>query len=71
MMRLVESALWGAYGYARGDPPLIVFGILGVTESVAILVRKVMTRHRPVVVQRAARPRLVVRSQLLDDAVVG
>jgi uncharacterized protein with PQ loop repeat len=70
-MRLVESALWGAYGYVRGDPPLIVFGILGVTESTAILVRKVMTRHRPVIVQRVPRPQLAVGSQLLDDAMVG
>ncbi len=71
MLRLVESALWGTYGYVRGDPPLIVFGILGLAESTAILVRKVMTRHRPAIVERAARPQLVVRSQHLDDAVVG
>jgi uncharacterized protein with PQ loop repeat len=70
-MRLVESALWGMYGFLRGDPPLIVFGILGVTESTAILVRKVLTRHRPVVGARTARPQFAVRSQLLDDAVVG
>ena len=66
-----ESALWGTYGYVRGDPPLIVFGILGVTESTAILVRKVTTRHRAVIVERAPRPQLVVGSQFLDDAVVG
>jgi uncharacterized protein with PQ loop repeat len=71
MMRLVESALWGTYGYVRGDPPLIVFGLLGVTESTAILVRKVTTRHRPVMSQRQARSQLVVGSQLLDDAVMG
>jgi hypothetical protein len=70
-MRLVESALWGVYGYMRGDPPLIGFGVLGVTESAAILVRKVMTRHRPVMAATARRRELVVRSQLLDDAMVG
>jgi uncharacterized protein with PQ loop repeat len=70
-MRLVESALWGIYGYMRGDLPLIGFGVLGVTESAAILVRKVMTRHRPVMAATARRRELVVRSQLLDDAMVG
>jgi hypothetical protein len=70
-MRLLESALWGTYGYLRGDPPLIVFGILGVTESTAILVRKAMTRHRPVVGKPMAHPHVAVGSQLLDDAVVG
>lgn len=70
-MRLVESVLWGTYGYIRSDPPLIAFGILGVAESTAILVRKVTTRHRPAMVHTAAAPQLVVRSQLLDDAMVG
>ena len=66
-LRLVEAALWGAYGYVRGDPPLVVFGILGVVESTAILARKVITRHRLPSSRAAPRP---VESQLLDDAVV-
>jgi uncharacterized protein with PQ loop repeat len=70
-MRLVESVLWGVYGFLRGDPPLIVFGILGVTESTAILVRKVTTRHRPAMVSAAVPSPLVVRSEFLDDAMVG
>ena len=68
-LRLIEAVLWGAYGYVRGDPPLVVFGILGVAESAAILARKVVTRHRPATPRRAGI--LVAPSHLLDDAVVG
>ena len=46
-LRLIEAALWGAYGYASGDPPLIFLGILGMAESTAILVRVAVTRNRP------------------------
>ena len=60
--------MWGVYGYARGDPPLIVFGILGVAESTAILVRKAITRHRPAAT--VVRRLLTAPSQLLDDAMV-
>ena len=46
-LRFVESALWGVYGYVRGDPPLLILGILGLVESTAILVRKAITSDRP------------------------
>ena len=67
-LRLVESSLWGVYGLARGDSPLVAFGILGVAESSAILVRKAITRHRPAAT--VVRRLLSAPSQLLDDAMV-
>jgi uncharacterized protein with PQ loop repeat len=68
-LRLIESLLWAVYGLARSDPPLVVLGALGVAESSAILLRKVMTRNRPATT--SLRCVLVAPSQLLDDAVVG
>ena len=69
-LRLIESVLWGTYGFARDDPPLIVLGILGVVESTAILVRMFVTElDRPTAPMAPRLP--AVSSQLLDDAVVG
>ena len=48
-LRFLESALWGVYGYVRGDPPLLILGIIGLVESTAILSRKAMTSDRPAV----------------------
>ena len=48
MLHLIEAVLWGTYGFASGDPPLIFLGIFGVAESTAILVRMAVTRNRPV-----------------------
>jgi uncharacterized protein with PQ loop repeat len=69
-LRLIEAVLWGTYGFARHDSPLILLGILGVAESAAILLRMFITRHRPALpwALRSVRPG---RSQLLDDAMVG
>lgn len=66
-LHLVESVLWGTYGYARHDPPLILLGILGVAESTAILIRTFVTRHRPTLPSSLRN----VPSELLNDAVVG
>ena len=67
-LRLGESAMWGVYGQVRGDPPLLVLGILGVAESTAILLRKALTRNRSP--RQPVRRLPVTPSQLLDDAMV-
>jgi uncharacterized protein with PQ loop repeat len=69
-LRLVEAVLWGTYGLARDDSPLIFLGVLGVVESTAILVRLLVTRTRRAQ-PTMSRRLLVASSQLLDDAVVG
>jgi hypothetical protein len=43
---LFESVLWGIYGFARRDPALLLFGVIGSCSSAAILVRVVLTRGR-------------------------
>ena len=70
MLYLIEAVLWGTYGLARDDPPLIVLGILGVVESTAILVRLFVTRTRRADGTMSPRPP-VISSEPLDDAVVG
>ena len=67
-LRLGESAMWGVYGQVRGDPPLLVLGIVGVVESAAILLRKAVTRNRSP--RPEGRRLLVPPSELLDDAMV-
>jgi hypothetical protein len=46
-LRLTEAFLWGLYGHVRRDVPLVLFGIFGTVESCAVLLRKLITRHRP------------------------
>ena len=45
-VRLVQSLLWGTYGAGRGDPPLLILGIIGTAASTAVLARLAMTRSR-------------------------
>jgi uncharacterized protein with PQ loop repeat len=42
-MNLVEAALWGVYGLAHADAPIVLYAVIGTTTSVAILARRVGT----------------------------
>lgn len=42
----LESALWGAYGAAHGDPAIIMLAGVGLAAAASIILRKVTTRHR-------------------------
>jgi uncharacterized protein with PQ loop repeat len=42
----VEGLLWGWYGAAAGDLPLVMFGVVATTASVLVLVRYAVTRRR-------------------------
>lgn len=44
--RLVQSVLWGVYGFVRHDPPLLILGAIGCGASVAVLARVHLTRSR-------------------------
>jgi hypothetical protein len=46
-VRLVQSALWGAYGAVCSDPPLLILGVIGTGASAAVLARVAVTRPRP------------------------
>ena len=42
----VEAVLWGWYGAAKGDLPLVLFGIVALTASALVLGRYAATRRR-------------------------
>ena len=44
---VVESLLWGAYGLHHADPATSVLAVVGVLAGGAMLLRKLVTRHRP------------------------
>ena len=46
-MNLVESVLWGIYGLAHGDRPIVLYAVIGTTTSTAILVRRLGLERRP------------------------
>ncbi len=45
-LRLIQSVLWGVYGYMRHDQPLLVLGVIGSVASVAVLARLFLIRTR-------------------------
>lgn len=47
-VRLIQSVLWGLYGFLQHDPPLLVLGAIGSAASLAVLGRVAMTRSRAV-----------------------
>ncbi len=46
---VVESLLWGAYGLHHADPATSVLAVVGALAGSAMLLRKLVTRHRPLV----------------------
>jgi uncharacterized protein with PQ loop repeat len=44
IMNLVEAALWGAYGLAHGDAPIVLYAVIGTSASGAILARVALGR---------------------------
>jgi uncharacterized protein with PQ loop repeat len=43
---LVEVSLWGLYGLGKGDVPIQVFALTGISSSLAMLARWAATRRR-------------------------
>jgi hypothetical protein len=56
LMNLVESALWGAYGVAHGDVPIMLYAAIGTTASAAILARRVGIDRRALTMAAVALP---------------
>lgn len=46
LMMLVQVVLWGVYGLANGDVPIMIYGVTGFTASVLMLARWYVTRGR-------------------------
>ena len=46
LMMLVQVALWGVYGIANGDVPIMIYGVTGLTASGLMLARWYVTRDR-------------------------
>jgi hypothetical protein len=44
-MNLVEAALWGIYGLAHGDIPIVLYAVIGTVASAAIVGRRLLTGH--------------------------
>ena len=44
---IVDAALWGLYGVALGDGPLIGYGVILLVSSVVVLTRLAVVRRRP------------------------
>jgi uncharacterized protein with PQ loop repeat len=42
----IEALLWGYYGWANDDAPLVVFGTIAIVASLLMILRYVSTRHR-------------------------
>ena len=44
---ILDAVLWGLYGVALGDGPLIGYGVILLTCAVVVLVRLAVVRRQP------------------------
>lgn len=45
----VEAVLWGVYGWFYSDSAIVIYAVVGLVASTAIVLRVFVTRNRPVV----------------------
>jgi uncharacterized protein with PQ loop repeat len=46
LLMLIQVVLWGVYGIAQGDVPIMIYGVTGLTASGLMLARWYLTRGR-------------------------